>query len=502
MKISSILILIGALSLASAPMAEAAPKKSKQKTSKKAAASKKQPQKTEQPAVAPPPKELSPNDPAKHPEAYSKFSKLMDEIHQKNLYDLSPAYLAILTATNDEFSIEQWMQRASDEGKAPAQLFIAQRDLFRIPPERYDAEETKKAVALLKKASDQEYAPAMQEYSQCMRLGIGTFKNPAGADRLLQSACRSGCFETRFDWLLKTNRLEKYEDLQRPEVKSEIERGNHHILHHMSLLAPGNEAIISMLLQAANKGNGKALYELSELFAASDIVKSFQYLRMATRQHNADAMFRLGMYMIAPPSKLELNVGPVLNPAQGVIFLKLAALMGEPNSRKQLAKMYLQGLHGLEKNAQKAYRHTALGAAILGDGELLTAQGYMLFQGIGTEQNREKGLELLDLAASHRFPYAKTLLGYIYYKGIGVDADKSLAKIHLEDAATQQYPLAYIYLALLLDETAGTDNEKSNVRYYLDLAERAFPGKAKAIFNNLKNTPGGWSMPPYPIEKF
>ena len=176
--------------------------------------------------------------------------------------------------------------------------------------------------------------------------------------------------------------------------------------------------------------------------------------------------------------------------------------MGEPNSRKQLAKMYLQGLHGLEKNPQKAYRHTALGAAILGDAELLTAQGYMLYQGIGTPANQEKGLELLDLAASHRFPYAKTLLGVIYYKGIGVKADPALAKIHLEDAATMNYPLAFIYLALLLDETATTDQEKVKVRYYLDHAERAIPGKAKTIFNNLKNTPGGWSMPPYTLEKF
>ena len=501
MKLSSIVVLLSALSLVCAPVADAAPKKSKQKTSKKTA-TKKPAKKAETPVVAPPKKEIAPGDPANHPEAYAKFAQLMDAIHQKNLYDLSPAYLAVLAATNDEFCIEAWMQKAADEGKAAAQLFMAQRDLFRVPPERYDAEETKKAVALLKKASDQQYAPAMQEYSQCMRLGIGTFKNPAGADRLLQSACRSGCFETRFDWLLKTNRLDKYEDLQRPEVKSEIERGNHHILHHMSPLAPGNEAIIAMLMQAANKGNGKALYEISELFAASDIAKSYQYLRLATRQRNADAMYRLGMYMIEPPAKLELNVGPVLNPTQGVIFLKLAALMGEPNSRKQLAKMYLQGLHGLEKNPQKAYRHTALGAAILGDAELLTAQGYMLYQGLGTPANQEKGLELLDLAASHRFPYAKTLLGVIYYKGIGVKADASLAKIHLEDAATMNYPLAFIYLALLLDETATTDQEKAKVRYYLDHAERAIPGKAKAIFNNLKNTPGGWSMPPYTLEKF
>lgn len=490
MNHTHILSAILAASLIMVNTADAAPSKKSRKTKAKPA----KVEKKEAPAL---PVVNHPSAPQHHEAEYKNFADQLKEITRTNSFDVSPALFTILKATNDEFCIEWWMQRAAHEGLPPAQLFMAQKQLRHLPKDQYRTAEVKDAVALLKKASDAKFVPAMQEYSMCMRLGIGTLENDQGADRLLIQACSGGSYETRFEWLRQSGRLNQYEDLQRAEVKAEIERGNHYILHHMSLMAPDSATITDMLVKAASQGNGTALYELSELYAKVDIAQSYKLLTAAVKLRSPDALYRMGMYMISPPATLELNVGPVRNQATGVVMLKMASILGQADARAQLARMYYNGLNQhLAKDVSKAYRHVAIGAAISGNPMLLTAQGYMLLTGQGTDKNEEMGLKLIKLAASRKYTYAKCLLGYIYYHGMGVEKKLSEAVFHLEDASSYKDPMALIYLALLFD----AEKDKSKSTYYLEHAERLLPDKARAIFIDLQDPESGWIMGPFPIE--
>ncbi|MBR4310620.1 MAG: sel1 repeat family protein, partial [Akkermansia sp.] len=255
--------------------------------------------------------------------------------------------------------------------------------------------------------------------------------------------------------------------------------------------------ITDMLVKAASQGNGTALYELSELYADVDIAQSYKLLTAAVKLRSPDALYRMGMYMISPPATLEINVGPVRNQATGVVMLKMASILGQADARAQLARMYYNGLNQyLAKDVSKAYRHAVIGAAISANPMLMTAQGYMLLTGQGTEKNVEMGLKLIKLAASRKYTYAKCLLGYIYYRGMGVEKKISEAVFHFEDASSYKDPMALIYLALLFD----AEKDKSKSTYYLEHAERLLPGKAKAIFHDLQDAQQGWLMTPFPLE--
>lgn len=467
------------------PALEAAPKKKR---------TAKQSKSTRQARPATPPAPAHPSSPQLHETEYAQFVAQLKEITKTGSFDLSPALYTVLKATDDEFAAEQWMERAAKDGLAPARLFMAQQNLLFLPEEKYKSQEAKQAVALLKKASDAKYVPAMQEYSACLRNGIGTIKNEPGAERLLVAACAGGSFEARFEWLKQTGRLTTFADMERPEVKAEVERGNHYIPHFMSLMAPDDASITKMLTEAAGKGNSHALYELSELFKSIDIAKSYQLLSLAVKGRNPDALFRMATYMIEPSTSLEINVGPVKNPEQGLVMLKMASMLGQPDAHAELARMYSAGSHGLKQDAEKAYAHAAIGAANGKRMDLLAAQGFMMLTGQGTAKNTEQGLNLLRIAARQQNTHAMSLLGYAYFKGIGVEKNVSTALLHFEDAVAHKDPLALIYLALMFK--AEQDHSKST--YYLEHAERSLPGKAKALFAQWQQSPQGWALHAFP----
>ena len=472
---------------------DAAPRK-KKSTKKQAPTT----QKTEPSKKATP---LSPSSPQNHEQAYAEFCKTLKEIAAKDSFTLGRAYYIALRATNDEFCIDEWMQCAADDGDPVAQLFIAQKTLYRVPQDKYLSPEVRTAVALLRKAADQKYAPAQMQYSKCLKSGIGTLKNETAAFKMLQEACASGNYDIRFAWLMDSGRIDKYEDQERPEVKAEIERGNHFLVYYFSLLEPDNQARFTQLCKAANMGNDFAIYNYSELMFQQDAYKSFTFLKKAVAKHNPEATYRMASYLLNPPVKLEASVGPVKDPATGVLFLKMASMLGDENARADMARMYLNGTNGMEQNAEKAYKHCSQGAAISGNPELLAAQGYMLLRGMGTQQNTARGKQLLELAASGNYPYAKLLLAYAYHCGLGVEQSASQATYYLEDIAVNQFPAAFVYLALMNDSPApGLKPDPAKSKYYLEHAERVMPGEATNLFNKLKNQEGGWSPAPMQIK--
>lgn len=438
--------------------------------------------------------------PQQHEAAYQLFKKALDTQALANSADPCPAISIALKATQDEFCIDSWMQRAAEEGNAVALNYTGAKHLFYVPEAQKQAPHVKEAVAKIKKAADKKYVPAMVDYSTFMRNGIGIIKNTAGADRTLLDACKDGNFETRFSWLLQTDRLKEYKDLERPEVKGEIARGNHHVVYYMSGKAPDEFTMLNMLTQAARMGNHSAMYELSVHLSHSNLQASYHYLKSAAAHHNPMAICTLGQYLVSPDEQISEALGMQKDTAAGVYLLKTAAMLGNTTARSLLSHMYYHGLCGITQNKEKAYRHVEEGAAARPDVGFMAAQGLMLMQGEGVTKDEEKGLALIHLAAKQKYPHAIAMLAYINYKGIGPSANPKEAVYILESLATSGLDVCFVFLALMYDEgTEGLPKDSRKVDYYMGHATRALGEHAQKVFDLHKTQHNGWYLSPFDL---
>ncbi len=438
--------------------------------------------------------------PEHHEEAYANFKKALEEQVAANSADPAPAVLIALTATGDEFCLDSWMQRAAKEGNAVALNFIGTANLYYVPPQLKQSKQVKDSVALVKKAADKKYAPAMVDYSAFMRNGVGTFENKAGADRMLMEACKSGNFETRFSWLLQSDRLMKYEDLNRPEVKGEIERGNHHVIYYLSGKAPDNFTTMTMLTQAARMGNHSAMMELSTHLSEIDVKAGYHYLKAAAAKHNPHALYTLGSYLIQDNKQLAEALGVKTDPAAGLQLIKIASMLGNTTAQAMLSHLYFHGLNGVTKDENKAYKHIENGAKARPDVGFMAAQGYMLMSGTGVEKDSQKGYELIKLAAKQGYPHAIAMQAYVNYKGLGITPNAKEALFLLETLATRGFDICFVYMALIYDAGgAGIEKSESQVRYYMDHAKRALGDVAQQVFDHQKNKFNGWTLSPFDL---
>ena len=92
--------------------------------------------------------------PEAHPEAYARFIGHLDQQLKDNTYDFCMALREILEATNDEFAVMSWMEKAAAEGHAVALQFVGDRRLTRVARDKVQAPEVKEAYAMVRKAAD------------------------------------------------------------------------------------------------------------------------------------------------------------------------------------------------------------------------------------------------------------------------------------------------------------------------------------------------------------
>ena len=95
--------------------------------------------------------------PEAHPEAYSRFVEHLNTQLKENTYDFCLALREILEATNDEFAVMSWMEKAAAEGNAAACQFVGDRRLTRVARNKALAPEVQEAFTLVKKAADAGY---------------------------------------------------------------------------------------------------------------------------------------------------------------------------------------------------------------------------------------------------------------------------------------------------------------------------------------------------------
>lgn len=436
--------------------------------------------------------------PAAHAEEYKKFCGLLKEAAEKNLYDFCPAASVVLGATNDEFALETWMEKAAAEGIAPAMQYVADRRMSNIPADKLQSAPVKAAYAMVRKAADAGYDPAKINVYMCMGMGIGTAKDEKGADNYLMAACKSGSPIPRFKWLQMTGRLADFADKDRPEVKAEIDRRNHHVTYFLATKAPTDSEAFEWFKKAAEMGNPEAFYAISAMLSHTEPKQSFDMLSQAVKLHSSEAMCVLGNVLTEGKADVLQKTGLQHDDVAGRRLMKLAAMTGNPTACYWLGKAYSKGEFGLRKDAERAYRHFETGS-VIGSPACGLSQGIMLLRGLGVKKDERKGLYYLNMSANAGNPEAVVALAYALYTGAGVPKDPAKAAEILQEAAALQYPRAYVYLAYITakDSKEGSFEARQADKYLrkaqLDLSAED-KKKAQELYDTLQKD--GWVPEP------
>ena len=435
--------------------------------------------------------------PEAHAEVYKTFKERLEEQVKHNLDDYCPAISAVLSATNDEFAITAWMEKAAQEGNIAAISYVADNRLRGIQHDKEQSPEVKEAYNQLCKAADAGFDPAAVHRYICQRSGFGTPKDEEGAEKKLMEACKRGGFLPRFRWLQYSGRLKQFEDATRPEVKAEADRGNHYVLYYLAMLTPGTKEQIAAMQTAAIKGSPDALYALSAVCSKVKPKQSYELLQQAIKRHHAEAMWTLGgaLCEINADNPLFKEAGIVPDDKTGRHLIRLASMLNSPTANFWLGNAYYAGDYGIKQDTERAYRHFAQGAA-RGHAPCGAAQGYMLLRGIGTQENTKRGVLLIRGAANAGYPYAVVLLAYAQYKGLGMPADADKAVTLLQEAAAMGYPEAYVYMAYITAK--GGNNITPNAERadkYVRMAALDIRDKAKELYAELQKG-GEWNPHP------
>ena len=434
--------------------------------------------------------------PEAHPEAYARFVEHLNQQLKDNTYDFCLALREILEATNDEFAVMRWMEKAAAEGNPVACQFVGDRKLTRVARDQVQSPEIKAAYELVRKAADAGYDAAKINVCMCMKMGIGTAQDEEAADKYIFEACRSGNMIPRYKWMQMSGRLRSWEDRERPEVAAEINRGNHHVMYYLSGLAPTAAEQVGLLRQAAEKGNPEALYALSALSSRNAPKESFTLLKEAVRLHSADALFAMGSAMTDgdPSNPVLQEAGVQHNDAAGRGFIKLAAMMGNVTASFWLGSVNYYGKCGMSEDKARAFLHFDQGATA-GNATCGTAAGIMLLRGLGVPQDTRKGLYYLNVAANAGIPHAVILLAYAQHEGLGLPADTRAACKLLQEAAAMGQKRAYVYLAYLTAK--GGANQPADVKTaerYVRMASLDMKEAAKEMYDKLMAE--GWNPEP------
>lgn len=430
-------------------------------------------------------------------EQFKLFLSKLDEQVKNNSMDFCPALQVVLETTQDEWAADEWMKKAADEGNPAAQCYMAGKVLSHVPADQLQAPATIAAYKLAKSSADKGFDPAGVDVSICLRHGIGTTKNEAEANKQLMNACKKGNFATRFKWLQLTNRLTKFDDKNRPEVKSEIERGNHHIVYYLSAYAPDSPTQVEWLRKAAEQGNAEALFTLSSLSSRIKPKDSYVLLQEAVKLHSPAAMFVMGTALADPnPNNVfTTEAGIQKDEKTGIHLVKLASMIGNSQSNMALGHAYHDGSFGLEQNMEKAYRHYSAARKarnIAG----AAAEGYMLLKGAGVEKDKAKGTNLLNMAANAGYGHACILLAHAEYAGFDGSPDAAKAAEYLNDATIMKTPEAYVYLAFITAKGgANLAADSKLAENYVRMASLDMGDKAQQLYDKLM-TEGKWEAHP------
>lgn len=459
------------------------------------------------------------------PEAHEKefrtyLEKLNEQVKSDAPHNFCVANMVILGATNDELCTEAWLRRAAEAGNPAAMYKLAMQltesstspEFFYLKGEESSrtmsshsrSPQMQEAIKWLRTSAEKNFPPALLAYSSLLNEGrAGLRKNEKEANKLLMQAMKSGDFTSRALYLEQTGRLSTFADKDRREVQGEIKRGNHHVLYMLSGKAPDNKTMLEYLSQAASKGNGAALFALSEVTKAARInpKQSAAQLKAAVARREPDALYRYGLYMLEAPDDFTRAAGIAHNPAMGLALIRSAAMLGLHQAHLTLARAYFNGDYGIKPNAARSYAHILQVTQQRRDPIMLAAQAAQLLTGQGVEQDTATALRYLKFSADAGYSYAQVLTAYAHYKGLGTAQNTSTAIELLQEAAATGYPQAYVIIAYLHAKGLhGSKADAATAQRYIRLADINMNGEARSFFDWMMKK-NDWVATPFPPIK-
>lgn len=259
--------------------------------------------------------------------------------------------------------------------------------------------ETTKKIALLRKAADKHFVPAMLSLAEEIFVASGTYEERIEAQSLIQKAA-----ELDTDARIKLASYYLHED---PELKS---------------------------LTGYEKNTNKAVYLLYE----------------AAQQCNADAAYKL--HQLAShehkPNRLD--------PSRAVYWLESSARLGSPVAQGELAYHYLN-----EKQDQQTAIKWAERAAEQGDLKALLTLGRIYYSGTGIDRDLPRALQYYEQALNvdKNNRLVQNQLGMMYYKGEGGTADFRRAASLCKQAANKGQAGCQYYLGLMYINGEGVTQD-------------------------------------------
>lgn len=429
------------------------------------------------------------SSPSAHPEKYKDFVGKLEEIRKENSYQFFPAIIIVLNTTGDELAVNSWMQKAAAEGNIAAQSFLANQRLSFVAMGQEMDSSVQEAYTSARKAADAGYAPAAIPVVRCLQAGIGVAKDPDAGTAYLAKACRAGDFRLRFLWLSITGRLQTPDDQNRPEVKSELQRGNHYIAYELSKLCTRPAERLDWMRKAADMGNDTAIFELSDLLSRKDPKAALTLLNEAVKRQNVEAIFSMGTTLIQEEDSPTLQASGLRRDEKvGTYMIRLAAMHGHRRAAFVLGTLYQSGRYGLPKNEQHAYDIFKEGA-MKNDAASAILEAYCRLTGTGTQQDAAGG-KALDQLLQTGHPLAALVKAYTYYKGIGCDPDPDKVMEYCLLASGSNFPPAYVHMACILAKgMPGLEPDAERAENYIRMAELNMGDTARLLYNELMARP-------------
>jgi TPR repeat protein len=223
------------------------------------------------------------------------------------------------------------------------------------------------------------------------------------------------------------------------------------------LRAGDSKSSVEALKYAAEGGQSLAQWKLGRMYADGDGVpqddlKAYEYFDQIVRNYSEDeqdrrdlgavsnAVVAIGIYSLngIPNSAIQSDPDRAFE-----MFMYAATNFNDADAQYNLARMYMDGAGGLEKNNMRAARWLSL-AAERHHHPAQALLGHLLFVGDGVPRQRAHGLMWLTMAKNAARGAKDQWMIDLYNKdfaGAG-DDDKQMATVYLKDYGKEREALA------------------------------------------------------------
>jgi exopolysaccharide production negative regulator len=212
------------------------------------------------------------------------------------------------------------------------------------------------------------------------------------------------------------------------------------------LRAGDSKSSLEALKYAAEGGQSLAQWKLGRMYADGDGVphddlKAYEYFDQIIRSYSEDepdrrdlgavsnAVVAIGIYSLngIPNSPIQPDPDRAYE-----LFMYAATNFGDPDAQYNLARMYMDGVGGLEKNNMRAARWLSL-AAEKHHHPAQAVLGHLLFIGEGLPRQRARGLMWLTIAKAAAHGAKDQWMIDLYSKDFAAagDDDKQMTALYL-----------------------------------------------------------------------